>query len=75
LYETDFQSAINNFNTEKRKHALVLLNRIPVFKDWNMIRKTAFGDSMTSSRYETGEVVYSTGEEVISVYFVREGLI
>jgi len=35
LYESDFQSAMNNFNSEKRKTALILLARVPVFQNWN----------------------------------------
>jgi hypothetical protein len=48
---------------------------MPVFKEWNIIRKTAFGDSMTSMQLEAGEVVYNTGEDVRNVYFLREGLV
>lgn len=75
LYESDFQSAINNFNSDKRKHALVLLNQVSILKEWNMIRKTAFGESMTTLRKEAGEVIYNTGDPVTSVFFIRAGLV
>jgi len=75
LYENDFDTAANNYQAEKRKTALVLLNRVLVFKDWNMIRKQSFADTMRSLHLEAGEYVYNTGEEAKTVYFVRKGSI
>jgi hypothetical protein len=39
------------------------------------VRKTGFADSMNHMALEAGSIIYSLGDKVTNVFFVREGIV
>ena len=75
LTKTNFSLAEKYYQMEKVRMCEKLLKRVPIMKEWNMVKRMGFSENLNKETYEPGQTVYGLSEKVDDIFFIREGVI
>ena len=75
LSKTNFSLAEKYYHMEKVRTCERLLKRVPIMKEWSMVKRMGFSETLTKKTYEPGEQVYGLSEKVDDVFFIQDGVV
>ena len=75
LTKTNFSLAEKYYHMEKVRMSEKLLKRVPIMKEWNMVKRMGFAENLNKETYEPGQEIYGLSEKVDDVFFIKEGIV
>ena len=70
LSRNAFRTAKELYKLDVERLTHRLLQKVPVIRDWPLIKIVDISDRFTRKSYEPGEIIYNLGNTVDKVFFI-----
>ena len=71
ITKQSYNMVLSVYNMDRERNCQTLLQKVPIIRQWPLMKIIAFSEHFQKQSFEPGQIVYDLGDPTDTVYFVK----